>query len=81
MNLIYHPKELTFKKPLRKYGLSPSDETTLFLLPGVSVVQELEDCYSGEGVWGKNLLTFSELADFVNETSPNLKKKQSLALR
>jgi len=27
-------------------------------------------------VWGKNLLTFSELSDFVNEASPNLKKKR-----
>ena len=76
MKLIYHAKELTFKNLFKKYGLNPSDEATLFLLPGVSVVQEIEDCYSGEGVWGKNLLTFSELSDFVNETSPNLKKKR-----
>ena len=76
MKLIYHPKELTFKDLFKKHGLSPSDETTLFLLPGVSVVQEIEDYCSGEGVWGKNLLTFNELSDFVNEASPNLKKKR-----
>ncbi len=76
MKLIYHAKELTFKNLFKKYGLSPSNETTLFLLPGVSVVQEIEDCYSGAGVWGKNLLTFNELSDFVNEASPNLKKKR-----
>ncbi len=76
MKLIYHPKELTFKDLFRKHGLNPSDETTLFLLPGVSVVQEIEDYYSTEGVWGKNLLTFNELSDFVNEASPNLKKKR-----
>ncbi|MXZ47675.1 MAG: hypothetical protein F4Z13_00245 [Candidatus Dadabacteria bacterium] len=76
MKLIYHPKEFTFKDLFKKYGLNPSDETTLFLLPGVSVVQEIEDCYSGVGVWGKNLLTFNELSDFVNEASPNLKKKR-----
>ncbi len=76
MKLIYHPKEFTFKDLFKKYGLNPSDETTLFLLPGVSVVQEIEDHYCGEGVWGKNLLTFNELSDFVNELSPNLKKKR-----
>ena len=76
MKLIYHPKEFTFKDLFKKYGLNPSDETTLFLLPGVSVVQEIEDYYSREGVWGKNLLTFYELSDFVNEVSPNLKKKR-----
>ena len=76
MKLIYHPKELTFKDLFKKHGLNPSDETTLFLLPGVSVVQEIEDYCSGEGVWGKNLLTFNELSDFVNEASPNLKKKR-----
>ncbi len=76
MKLIYHAKELTFKNLFKKYGLDPSNETTLFLLPGVSVVQEIEDCYSGGGVWGKNLLTFNELSDFVNEASPNLKKKR-----
>ena len=76
MNLIYHLKESTFKHLFKKHGLDPSDETTLFLLPGVSVVQEIEDCYSREGVWGKNLLTFKELSDFVNEASPNLKKKR-----
>ncbi len=76
MKLIYHPKELTFKNLFRKYGLSPADETTLFLLPGVSAVQEMEDHYCGEGVWGKNLLTFNELSDFVNEASPNLKRKR-----
>lgn len=76
MKLIYHPKEFTFKDLFKKYGLNPSDETTLFLLPGVSVVQEIEDYYSREGVWGKNLLTFYELSDFVNEASPNLKKKR-----
>jgi len=76
MKLIYHAKELTFKNLFEKYGLDPSNETTLFLLPGVSVVQEIEDCYSGVGVWGKNLLTFNELSDFVNEASPNLKKKR-----
>lgn len=76
MKLIYHPKESTFKDLFKKYGLNPSDETTLFLLPGVSAVQEIEDCYCGEGVWGKNLLTFNELSDFVNEASPNLKKKR-----
>ncbi len=76
MKVIYHPKELTFKNLFKEYGLNPSDETTLFLLPGVSVVQEIEDYYSREGVWGKNLLTFYELSDFVNEASPNLKKKR-----
>ncbi|MCY4379064.1 MAG: PD-(D/E)XK nuclease family protein [Candidatus Dadabacteria bacterium] len=76
MKLIYHAKELTFKNLFKKHELDPSDETTLFLLPGVSVVQEIEDCYSGGGVWGKNLLTFNEFSDFVNEASPNLKKKR-----
>ncbi|MYG82752.1 MAG: hypothetical protein F4193_02785, partial [Candidatus Dadabacteria bacterium] len=76
MKLIYHPKQFTFKDLFKKYGLNPSDETTLFLLPDVSVVQEIEDYYSGEGVWGKNLLTFYELSDFVNEASSNLKKKR-----
>lgn len=76
MKLIYHAKELTFKNLFKKHELDPSDETTLFLLPGVSVVQEIEDRYSGGGVWGKNLLTFNELSDFVNEASPNLKKKR-----
>ena len=76
MKLIYHPKEFTFKDLFRKHGLNPSDETTLFLLPGVSVVQEIEDYYCSEGVWGKNLLTFNELSDFVNEASPSLKKKR-----
>ena len=76
MKLIYHAKELTFKDLFRKYGLSPADETTLFLLPGVSVVQEMEDHYCGEGVWGKNLLTFNELSDFLNEASPSLKRKR-----
>ena len=76
MKVIYHPKEFTFKDLFKKYGLNPGDETTLFLLPGVSVVQEIEDHYSREGVWGKNLLTFNELSDFVNEASPNLKKKR-----
>ena len=76
MKLIYHPKELTFENLFKKHGLNPSDETTLFLLPGVSVVQEIEDHYCTEGVWGKNLLTFNELSDFVNEASPDLKKKR-----
>lgn len=76
MKIIHHPRGFSFKNLFKKYGLDPSDETTLFLLPGVSVVQEIEDCYSGEGVWGKNLLTFRELSDFVNEASPNLKKKR-----
>ena len=76
MKLIYHPKELSFKHLFEKHGLNPSDETTLFLFPGVSVVQEIEDHYRGEGVWGKNLLTFNELSDFVNEASPNLKRKR-----
>ncbi len=76
MKLVYHPRESTFKHLFGEHGLDPSDETTLFLLPGVSVVQEVEDCYSGGGVWGKNLLTFNELSDFVNETSPNLKRKR-----
>ena len=76
MKLIYHPKEFTFKDLFKKYGLDPSDETSLFLLPGVSVVQEIETYYSSEGVWGKTLLTFNELSDFVNEASPNLKKKR-----
>ncbi len=76
MKLIYHPKESTFKYLFKKHGLDPSDEMTLFLLPGVSVVQEIEDYCSGRGVWGKNLLTFNELSDFVNEASPNLKKKR-----
>ncbi len=75
MKLIYHPKELTFKDLFKKYGLNPSDETTLFLLPHVSVVQEIENYFCTEGIWGKNLLTFNELSDFVNEVSPNLKKK------
>ena len=76
MNIIHHPREFSFKQLFKKYGLSPSDETTLFLLPGVSVVQEIEDHYCGEGIWGRNLLTFNELSDFVNEASPNLKKKK-----
>lgn len=76
MKLIYHPKEFSFKNLFREHGLNPSDETTLFLLPGVSVVQEIEDHYCTEGVWGKNLLTFNELSDFVNEASSNLKKKR-----
>ena len=76
MKLIYHAKEFTFKNLFKRYGLNPSDETTLFLLPGVSAVQEIEDYYCGEGVWGKNLLTFNELSDFVNEASPNLKRKR-----
>ena len=76
MKVIYHPKEFTFKHLFKKHGLDPSDETTLFLLPGVSVVQEIEDYYSRGGVWGKNLLTFNELSDFVNESSSNLKKKR-----
>ncbi len=76
MKLVYHPRESTFKHLFGEHGLDPSDETTLFLLPGVSVVQEIEDYYSGGGVWGKNLLTFNELSDFVNETSPNLKRKR-----
>jgi len=76
MKLIYHAKELTFSNLFKKYGLSPSDETILFLLPGVSVVQEIEDYYSGGGLWGKNLLTFNELSDFVNEASLELKKKR-----
>lgn len=76
MRVIYHPKHSTFKDLFREYGFNPSDETTLFLLPGVSVVQEIEDYYCSDGVWGKNLLTFNELSDFVNEVSPNLKKKR-----
>ena len=76
MKVIYHPKESTFKHLFKKHGLNPSDETSLFLLPGVSVVQEIEDHYCTEGVWGKNLLTFNELSDFINEASPNLKKKR-----
>lgn len=76
MKLISHAKELTFKNLFKKHGLNPSDETILFLLPGVSVVQEIEDYYCTEGVWGKNLLTFNELSDFVNEASPNLKRKR-----
>jgi ATP-dependent helicase/DNAse subunit B len=76
MKLIYHPKESTFKDLFKEHGFNPSDETTLFLLPGVLSVQEIEDHYCSEGVWGKNLLTFNELSDFVNEASPNLKKKR-----
>ncbi len=76
MKLIYHPKELDFKHLFRKYELSPSDETTLFLLPGVPVVQEIEDYYCAEGIWGNNLLTFNELSDFINEVSLNQKKKK-----
>ena len=76
MKIIYHPKEISFSRLFKRYKLNPSDETTLFLLPGVRVVQEIENRYCGEGVWGKNLLTFKELSDFINETSPNLKKKR-----
>ena len=75
-HLIYHPGESTFRNLFREYGLGPSDGSTLFLLPGVSAVQEIEDHYRAQGVWGKNLLTFNELSDFVNEASPNLKKKR-----
>lgn len=76
MRIIHHPRESSFRQLFKEYELDPSDETTLFLLPGVSVVQEIEDHYCDKGVWGKNLLTFNELADFVNEASPNLKKKR-----
>ena len=76
MKIIHHPREFSFRYLFQRYGLNPSDETTLFLLPGVSAVQEIEDHYCSEGVWGKNLLTFNELSDFVNEASPNLKKKR-----
>ena len=47
-----------------------------FFFPVSRLVQEIEDHYCTEGVWGKNLLTFNELSDFVNEASPNLKKKR-----
>ena len=76
MKTILHRKGLSFADLFGKYGLSPSDEATLFLFPGVSAVEEAENRYCEEGVWGKNLLTFNELSDFVNETSPNLKKKR-----
>lgn len=76
MKLIYHPKKLNFRYLFKKYELDPSDETTLFLLPGVSVVQEIENFFCAEGVWGKNLLTFAELSDYVNEASPDLKKQK-----
>ena len=76
MRVIYHPRHSTFKDLFKRHKLNPGDETTLFLLPGVSAVQEIEDYYCGEGVWGKNLITFNELSDFVNESSPNLKRKR-----
>ena len=76
MRVIYHPRHSAFKYLFKRHKLNPGDETTLFLLPGVSAVQEIEDYYCGEGVWGKNLLTFNELSDFVNEASPNLKRKR-----
>lgn len=76
MKIIHYPKQYNSKYLFEKYGLAPSDGTALFLLPGVSAVEEAENRYCGEGVWGKNLLTFNELSDFVNETSPNLKKKR-----
>ena len=76
MRVIRHAKGTGFADLFEKYGLAPSDETALFLLPGVSAVEEAENRYCEEGVWGKNLLTFNELSDFVNETSPNLKKKR-----
>lgn len=76
MNIIHHPRESSFRELFKEYELDPSDETTLFLLPGVSVVQEIEDHCCDRGIWGKNLLTFNELADYVNEASPNLKKKR-----
>ena len=76
MRIILHRKGISFADLFKKYELNPSDETTLFLFPGVSTVEEAENRYCGEGVWGKNLLTFNELSDFINETSPNLKKKR-----
>ena len=76
MTVIRHAKGAGFAHLFEKYGLSPSDETALFLFPGVSAVEEAENLYCGEGVWGKNLLTFNELSDFINETSPNLKRKR-----
>lgn len=76
MTVIRHARGAGFAHLFEKYGLSPSDETTLFLFPGVSAVEEAENLYCEKGVWGKNLLTFNELSDFVNETSPNLKRKR-----
>ena len=76
MTVIRHAKGAGFAHLFEKYGLSPSDETALFLFPGVSAVEEAENFYCEKGVWGKNLLTFNELSDFVNETSPNLKRKR-----
>ena len=76
MTVIRHARGAGFAHLFEKYGLSPSDETALFLFPGVSAVEEAENLYCEKGVWGKNLLTFNELSDFVNETSPNLKRKR-----
>lgn len=76
MRVIRHAKGAGFAHLFEKYELSPSDETALFLFPGVSAVEEAENRYCEKGVWGKNLLTFNELSDFVNETSPNLKRKR-----
>ena len=76
MKIIRYLQGVSSKRLFERYELNPSNETVLFLFPGVSAVQETEDGYCGKGVWGKNLLTFSELTDFVNETSPNLKRKK-----
>ena len=76
MKIIRYPRQASSKYLFEKFELSPSDETTLFLFPGVSAVEEAENLYCEKGVWGKNLLTFNELSDFVNETSPNLKRKR-----
>ena len=76
MTVIRHARGAGFAHLFEKYGLSPSDESALFLFPGVSAVEEAENLYCEKGVWGKNLLTFNELSDFVNETSPNLKRKR-----
>lgn len=81
MKIIHYSKGTPFHRLFETYGLNPSDQKVLFLFPGVSAVQEAEDHYCDEGVWGKNLLTFSELSDFVNEASPNLKKKKISAVQ
>ncbi len=75
LRIIYHPKKFSFKHIFQKYGFCPSDQSTVFLLPGVPIAQEIEDYYCDKGIWGNTLITFKELSDRVNEISPELKKK------
>ena len=79
MKLIYHPKELTFKDLFRKHGLNPSDETTLFLLPGVSVVQEIEDYCSGEGGMGKKPAHVQRTVGLRKRGIPEPEKEKDIA--